>query len=121
LRIWQDSGKELIAWKIWKFRSAEQGVNIAKALFASVSVEKYLTKDIKDNVVSSLEEIILKGTMKKRLRFLQKLIRVHGALRLTTSSQRTWSSETRKYHSKQSSKECFRQTRSSRYCAYLLA
>ena len=54
-------------------KSAEQGVNIAKALFASPSVEKFLTKDIPDNVVSSLEEIILKGTKKKRITVLAKI------------------------------------------------
>jgi alpha-L-glutamate ligase-like protein len=54
-------------------KSAEQGVNIAKALFSSPSVEKYLTKDIKDNVVSSLEEIEIKGTKKKRIAVLAKI------------------------------------------------
>ncbi len=47
-------------------RSAQQGVNIAKALFSSPSVEKYLKKDIKDNVVSSLEEIEIKAAKKKK-------------------------------------------------------
>ncbi len=54
-------------------KSAEQGVNISKALFSSPSVEKFLKKDVKDNVVSSLEEIQIRNSKKKKITVLAKI------------------------------------------------
>lgn len=54
-----------------KVRSAEHGVNIAKALFSEHFSEKVLKKD--KEVISALEEIKIKSSKKKRVSVLAKI------------------------------------------------
>lgn len=54
-------------------RSVEHGVNIAKALFITPSVAKYISDQEERNVVSAIEEIKIKGEGGKRKKVIAKI------------------------------------------------